>query len=266
MGRVVTESRRRASARRRKWLGRNGARLAAVGAGTIVVLVVFTIWVLWLDLDDAMTYYLLGAVHAGAVAVLIGGIHTVYLLHDGEGAHQLRGAWGEENTRDELRKARRRGHIWDAAHDVRLEVGDLDHVVATRRGGIVVLDSKWRSIVSDGAAVELAERARRVRTRAEALVDTHLPRQRGRRMAQRAKVRPAVVVWGAMASHLPPDFSHDGVDVIPGNQLCDWLAGLDGTPVERDVAEEFLAEVRRFSAEVAARAAASSSTTPAGRR
>jgi hypothetical protein len=120
----------------------------------------------------------------------------------------------------------------------------------------VVLDSKWRSVATDDAPAELAARARRVRTRAEALVDTVAPRSaRGRHRGERLAVRSAVVVWGALARHLPEGYSAHGVDVIAGSDLCTWLSGLGGDEVAEDKAREFLEAVEAFSRTVTARQA-----------
>src|SRR5262245_20436625 len=55
---------------------------------------------------------------------------------------RLYGQWGEQNTRDVLRSARRRRLIYGSVDNLEVRGGDVDHLVLTRTGALA-LDSKW---------------------------------------------------------------------------------------------------------------------------
>ncbi|WP_166389739.1 nuclease-related domain-containing protein [Nocardioides ochotonae] len=90
-----------------------------------------------------------------------------FLAHDAEAIWHVRGAWGEDNTRDELQRAKRKRLVWAWVDSVTLQAGDIDHLVVTRNGGLVAIDSKWRSKINDAA--DMARAAQKVRLRAEGL-------------------------------------------------------------------------------------------------
>lgn len=101
-----------------------------------------TVWQLVIADSSLFGWYALGALHAIAVCAGIGMILFSFYVHDAEGIKQVRGAWGEENTRDELRLAKRKGLIWGWVDSITVSTGDIDHLVVTRRGGLVAIDSK----------------------------------------------------------------------------------------------------------------------------
>lgn len=87
--------------------------------------------------------------------------------------------------------------IWGWADSISLRVGDLDHLVVTRRGQLVSLDLKWRSSLEASDTLDVARAARKVRPRAEVLTRTLLKGDRGARHRARTKplsVRPVVVL------------------------------------------------------------------------
>ena len=51
----------------------------------------------------------------------------MFLASDSAAVRDLRGAWGEDLTRDALARARRRKLVWGAVHSIQLEKTDLDH-------------------------------------------------------------------------------------------------------------------------------------------
>jgi len=53
----------------------------------------------------------------------------------------VQGAWGEQDTEDELRKL---GPGWHLEHDIPRERGNCDHV-AVRRAGMFAIETKWTS-------------------------------------------------------------------------------------------------------------------------
>lgn len=59
----------------------------------------------------------------------------------------IRGAYGEDQTRTELQRAQRAGLVWAWIDSVSLQRGDIDHIVVTRRGGVVALDWAFGNLV-----------------------------------------------------------------------------------------------------------------------
>ena len=120
-------------------------------------------------MGGAPRWYLLGAVHAAVVAASLHLLHTAFLANNREALSQIRGAWGEENTRSELERAKRPRLIWGWVDSIALQAGDLDHVIVTRRAGLIIADSKWRNHVTSTDAADMARAARKAQTRAEGL-------------------------------------------------------------------------------------------------
>jgi len=234
---------------RSAWLWKNRGVVTAMALLTVGVLGATTAASAMWGPDFAATWYAIGAL-TGGFTVLVGAMLTVALLtHDAQALHQLRGAWGEENTTDELRRAQNRKLIWGWVDGVGLQRGDLDHFVVTRRGGLVVLDSKFRTDPNLTLTEQLAKDASRVRLRAEGVATTVLGgRVWGRRRAsgRSVQVRAAVVVWGALQHEIVEVEDHHGVAVLPGRQLCSWLATLDGDVVTEGVALETLKGLHEF--------------------
>jgi hypothetical protein len=98
--------------------------------------------------ESRLTWCVIGLAQVAVVCICLYGFHIGFLLTDPEGIKHLRGAYGEENTREVLKAAMRRRLIWGCVDSIGLEGGDLDHVVVTRRGGVLVLDSRWRNQTS----------------------------------------------------------------------------------------------------------------------
>lgn len=144
------------------------------------------------------------------VAAYLHLLHTAFLAHDAEGLWHVRGAWGEDNTRDELRRAKRKKVVWGWVDGLDLHVGDIDHLVVTRRGGLVAADSKWRSRINDAA--EMARAARKVRLRAEALTRDMLK-------GDSHGVTAVVVLWGPPNTAFPKGATVDGIEFIAGRNL-----------------------------------------------
>ncbi len=59
-------------------------------------------------------------------------------------SRQLSGAYGEYNTRDALRAAHRRHHIWGWIDNLEVQGGDIDHLVLAP-SGIYAIDTKWHT-------------------------------------------------------------------------------------------------------------------------
>lgn len=182
------------------WARRNLKVVLILSTGTIVLLVALTVLLLTLMPESSLKLYVLGLLHSSVVAAYLHLLHAAFLANDREAIWHLRGAWGEENTRSELQRAKRKRLIWGWVDSITLQAGDLDHLIVTRHGGLVAVDSKWRNQHTADDAFDMARAASRARLRAEGLTQTLLRSERGAR--HRAKtnpltVRPVVVLWGA---------------------------------------------------------------------
>lgn len=154
--------------------------------------------------------------------------------------------------RTRARSSRRRsvaGSCGVGVDSIGLERGDLDHVVVTRRGGVLALDSKWRNQTTVSDTRAMAAAAHRVRQRAEAVARSIMQAERARHRARvdSVRVRPAVVVWGAEQYRLPGGVAQvDGIDFVAGSQLRGWLRQLDGEVVTKAAAAQIEAALVAF--------------------
>lgn len=187
---------------------------------------------------------LLGAVFVG----FCWAIHTLFLAHEGTAIHQLRGAWGEDNTTTELKAAQRQGLVWGHVDALELERGDIDHLVVTRRGGIVVVDSKWCSALDADKRLAFAASATRAANAGRGLVNTVTQRSHGRHSAPRKAmtVTPVVVVWGAAQSSVRDDEVVDGVAIVRGSGFRTWLARLEVETISQKAATDLVARIEDF--------------------
>ena len=247
-------SRREFRRRLRLWLGRNRKLFAWFTIGALALIAFTTALLLVAAPPTFFRAWVLGALPTAVVAAYFHVLHTAFLAHDANAIHHVRGAWGEDNTRSELQRARREKLIWGWVDSVGLQYGDIDHLVVTRQGGLVAVDSKWRGQISDPG--EMAAAARRVRIRAEGLTRDFLKGDtRGTRRAQinPLSVTSVVVLWGA-AQHVVPDGANvDGIEFVAGQKFVDWLARLNGQPVDKAAAAAIVRclEERRAAAEAA---------------
>lgn len=247
MSRYHSYPRRELRALFKRWCRRNWTRLAVVAVGAMVLIAAET-WLLVVSgWSTPVRWYLVGFLHAGVVAALIGAIGTTFLAHEREAILRLRGAWGEDFTQDELNRARRKKLIWGWVDSVTLQTGDIDHLVVTRAGGLVAIDTKWRSGAEHLDPAAAAREASRARLRAEGFVSSFLKSDRGSRRAsgKAFRVSPLVVVWGLAREAIPAGASVGGVDIIEGRGLVEWLARLDGDAIDEAAAAEVLAEIER---------------------
>lgn len=231
------------------WARRN-VKLLSGGAAVVLAGVAFeAIAVLLFASGGDFTWWVLGVLQAALVAVVLHLLHSAFLAHEREAIWELRGAWGEEATRDVLARAKRRRVIWGWVDSITLRVGDLDHLVLTREGGFVALDSKWRS---DGRDTDdMVRSASRVKLRAEALTRTLLSSERGGHRAKlhAAAVRAIVVIWGPAQHKVPDGFSVDGIEFVGGQRLFARLQALSGEHVDKVAAKDVLARLREFRSE-----------------
>jgi len=218
----------------RAWARRDLKALALVGLGVIVLLAIETVLIVVLVPASSFRWWLLGALQAAIVAVGLHLTNAAFLAHEREAIWQLRGAWGEEATRDELRRAKKKRVVWGWVDSISLQAGDLDHLVLTCNGGFVAIDSKWRSDGRDTAA--MAQSANRAKLRAEAVTRTLLKSERGghRAKAHTAEVKPVVVI------------EVDGIEFVGGRRLLAWLQNLSGERVDKLAAKDALERLKTF--------------------
>jgi nuclease-like protein len=235
------------------WIRRNRRMVVSLTIGLLLVLAVVTALVVGLGDAGAVNWYVLGVVHAASVGGYLAMLNAVVLASDVTAIRHLRGAWGEENTRSELSAAKRRRVIWGWVDSISLRGGDLDHVVVTRNGGVVVIDSKWRNHAGTDDVANMAASAEKVRRRAEALTTQVLRTERGahRASGRAVRVTPVVVLWGPEQSRLTDGSAQvHGIDFVAGSHLRSWLRGLDGDPVAKGAAAELVRRLREFRAGV----------------
>lgn len=248
MPRYQPYSRRALRALFRRWVVKNRKWLAAGWAVAAAVVVLDTV-ILSAFWHLPGRSYLLGVMHAAIVAGFAHLTHTAFLANNREAIWHLRGAWGEEYTRDELQRAKRKGLIWGSIDSVNLDSGDIDHLVVTRDGGLVVLDSKWRTeSVTDPS--DMVRSAEKVRMRAEALARTLLRSERGshRAAVNAVPVTPAVVLWGPSQHDLPDHATSGDISFVGGSRLLDWIAQQQGDQVDKAAATDLLRLLKEFRA------------------
>lgn len=83
------------------------------GAAVVALLVLETALILGMVRTSAAArWYFLGFVHATILAIAASGLVLGFLAHDRYALLLMRGAWGEDNTRGELKRAKRKQVIW----------------------------------------------------------------------------------------------------------------------------------------------------------
>ena len=174
---------------------------------------------------------------AGIVLTLLASAFFVTFLMHGSGFYRLAGAWAEEFTRDELKKALRRKDVWSVVNGVRIGEQDIDHLVLAPRG-IFALDSKWHfryDIDYFRADVEKAERAA---SKARSILIS---------LKQRREVTPVVVVAGpGRKPLLDAPMTVADIEVIAIDSLAQWLQDRGTGRLPQDDAEQLAAELTAF--------------------
>jgi hypothetical protein len=175
-------------------------------------------------------------------------IGAAFLAHEREAIWHVRGAWGEDFTRDELERARRRKLIWGWVDAVTVQSGDIDHLVVTKAGGLVAIDSKWRTDKRDIDPRAMAVDANKVKQRAEGVIQTLLRAERGshRASVRSSTVTPVVAIWGAAQDGVPENVRIDGVEFVAGSRLVEHLGALEGETIEESAAADLLARIESF--------------------
>ena len=241
-------SRRVFRERLRAWSGRNLKLIATTLAGVVALLAVETFLPTRLLPDSAFSWWLLGVARPRSWPRRRRHVFRI-LAHDREAIWHMRGAWGEENTRTELQRAKRRRVIWDWVDSIALQNGDLDHLVITRQGGLVAIDSKWRNDATDTS--HMAQAAHRARLRAEGLTRSLFTSDRSARHRAKAHplpVLPVIVLWGTAQHSVPEGARVDDIPFVAGRRLLGWLKELDHQPVSRAAARDITRELKRYRA------------------
>lgn len=231
----------------RAWVRRHAKLVAAVVLVVAVTLAVATVLLLATWPSTPVRAYVLGAMHAAGIAFAAHLIYSAFMTHERQAIWHVRGAWGEENTRNELKRAKRKRLIWGWVDSITLQNGDIDHLVVTRNGGLVAVDSKWRSKDSTDHQ-SMADSAERVRTRSQAVATTLLKSERGSHRARTAafEVLPAVVLWGSAQHQLPEDAQITGIPFVAGHRLIEWLTHLSRESIDEDAGADLLERLESF--------------------
>ena len=246
-------SRRELNRLRSEWAKRNRKLIALIGLGVLGLIVFETVLLLLSPFEAAFKGYLMGALQVAFIGVYLWMMNQTFLANNHDAIYHVRGAWGEETTRSQLKRAKRKRLIWGWVDSVTVETGDIDHLVVTRSGGVVAIDSKFRSKVNVGGPEQMAEAARKAARRGQWVAQSLLKSGSGKRRAEPSSipVRPVVIVWGAEQYKVPDGFRLDGVDFVPGRRVLHWLETLNGDLVEQDAAKEVLGEFEGYRASVA---------------
>ncbi len=238
-------SRREFRRRLRHWIRRNHKAVFKLTIGIVILIALITLILIAAYPHAAFMWWLMGSLQTGMVATYLHLLHTGFLAHDADAIRHVRGAWGEDNTRSELQRAKRKKLIWGWVDSLGLQHGDIDHLVVTRSGGLVAVDSKWRSQINDTS--DMARAAQKVRLRAEGVTrDLLKGTTRGTR---RANVNPlsvtsVVVLWGPAQHNVPDGASVDDIEFLAGRKFVDWLARLEGQTVDRAAATDIVRNLK----------------------
>lgn len=185
--------------------------------------------------------YALGLAQGAFAAALVPIVLTSFLLVSGS-AFQLSGAWGEDNTRDILKTAKRKRHIHGWIDNLEVQGGDVDHLVITSTG-VYALDSKWHSHgITPQVIAHDAEKARASARRAGNIL---------RSISQPMTVTPVVVMWGGNRDWARGGKVDEGVRFVCGPELKSWLTVSPETVrIDDRQAREILGELAAFKQRV----------------
>jgi hypothetical protein len=185
---------------------RRNVQVLAVFAGIVCAAVI--------PISFVASGYLLGLVHGIAVATAVLAVWQLFLIHGGH-MFRLSGVWGEDNTRDVLRSAKRRGLIYGWIDNLEIEGGDVDHLVVAP-WGVIAIDSKWHTGAFDQVSLQ--------RDCDRTLAATRRARSILRSLNRSTEVIPVVAIWGAQQAEVPTEGTQcEGVAVLRGRGIRRWL-------------------------------------------
>src|SRR3954454_10815355 len=216
----------------RRWMRGNIKAIAAflIAAVGVIAFMRFTV----------QSPFLRGLLDGLAISGLVCSLTVAFLLTSGA-IYQLGGGWGEDNTKDQLRIARKRGLLWGAVPNVEVSGADIDHLVLAPAGAFA-LETKWHFSELDvkaldrdvHSAVKHAATARSVLRSAD--------------IGMAMDVTPVVVVWGRGQRELPTaGIEHQGVAVVAGADLPQWMERCRHGRLGEDHAEALLAKLESFA-------------------
>jgi hypothetical protein len=186
--------------------------------------------------------YLLGVAHGAVATFFVAAVGLLFLVYTGA-TRELSGAYGEDNTREVLRRARRERYIWSSIDNVEIQSGDVDHLVIAP-AGIYAIDSKWHATDLNGGILRTDIATARAAARRANLI------LRSMRL-QALEAQPLVVVWGRGQGDLPEaGCVVDGVQILRGSGLRSWLAQRSGAVISHEQANEVITKLRQFKARV----------------
>jgi len=157
-------------------------------------------------------------------------------LFNGDGAFLIAGALGESHTEDELVAAKMAGNIWGAVPNVEVSKRDVDHIVLTP-SGVLAVQSKWRFKGADQRYLAWAVNKAQAAARQAQLVLL------SKGVDYRTDVRPVLVIWGGARRELPMAQVVDGVDVVRGDYLGEWLKQCARGRLAQDHAEALQSKI-----------------------
>jgi hypothetical protein len=196
---------------------------------------VVSLWVWWQQ--GALRWFFTG-VSAANLPWLI------YLVVDRlDGSRSWRdGVFGEELTAEALQKLEQSG--WKVFHGLEFQTtftSNVDHTVIGP-GGMFAVETKstkgvWTASKSRKWLGGAAAQARWGADRIEKLLY---------RRVSKGSVRPVVVVWGELDKNEPLPETVEGVPIMHGRDLANWLTG-QATLLDSSTVEELSEAVRGFA-------------------
>lgn len=184
--------------------------------------------------------FLRGLIIGVVATALLAAFLIMFLVTSGN-ALTLAGAWAEDFVNDEIKKARKRGHVWGAVPNIEVGGFDVDHLVIAP-GGVFAVETKahTRRITRATANADLEQAREAARKAGLILQSKHV------NMAQ--PVTPVLAVWGRKATETVPAEGRtvDGVHVVPVPALADWFSAYRTGRLAEDNAATLLARLRDF--------------------
>ena len=161
-------------------------------------------------------------------------------LLNGDGAFLIAGWLGESHTIEELETAKKAGSIWGGVNNVEAGGRDVDHIILNP-AGVLSIESKWRFKGADDRYLSWAvEKAQHAARQARLILQS-------KGVDYRTDVRPVLVIWGGARRELPDHQVINGVDVLSGSHLVEWLRQRSRGRLAQDHAEALQAKLLTFA-------------------
>lgn len=183
--------------------------------------------------------FYVGLVTGFFVTACVAIVGFAFLLN-GDAAFLIAGAMGESHTVEELEEAKKAGLIWGAVMNVEVSGRDVDHIVLTP-AGILAVESKWRFQGADARYLAWAVSKAQDGARQARLV------LQSKGIDYRTEVRPVLVIWGGARRELEQVQVIDGIDVVRGDHLVEWLGQCSRGMLAQDNAEALRGKLVTFA-------------------